>query len=294
MDVDPNLKISELERKLSEEKDRCDRLNSQSELAKSVAIREAENQRRVCLMLRETVARLEEDCKVLRERETRDREIVARLEQDNKTLREREIKDRETIKDLLEEIQQKDITFQEKLVGIELEKKKAEDKVLGWKNQHSLVSKLIDETVAEFGRKKREFVKVAEQYTCSEARSLKTSKENSTLKRKYNVEDNFHLSERAKTIDEDLPKSSVLEMAKSGRVMVDSDSEDYEEDRIPISQLINKRVAEVCEGDKKDPHSSSKCFVTPKPSKFGIHGAEGSCSEEVSKKTSAQIFSFLA
>lgn len=230
MDVDPNLKISELERKLSEEKDRCDHLNSQSELAKLAAIREVENQKRVCLMLREMVARLEEDCKILREREIRDREIVARLEQDNKTLREREIKDRETIKGLLEEIQQKDRNFKEKLLEIELEKKKAEDKVLDWKNKHSRASKLIDETVAEFGRKEREFVKLAEQYRYSEARSLKTSEENSTLKRKYNVEENFHLSEHAKEIDEELPKSSVLEMAESGReqvlVMVDSDSED--------------------------------------------------------------------
>ena len=151
------IKISELERNLTEEKDRYVMSQSQLEFAKLFASQEVDKYRRECVSLRETVARLNEDCK---------------------TMRERELRDQKSIKGLLEEIEMKDREFAEKFVELKVEirdlergKKRTQNEVDEWKKKcadcEDQLSELVNETAVEFEKKENEhkekFVVLAEQ-----------------------------------------------------------------------------------------------------------------------------------
>ncbi|ONK66828.1 uncharacterized protein A4U43_C06F12430 [Asparagus officinalis] len=186
--------ITELECKLS-----------QSELSNFVASQEIENLRRVSLMHRETLARLQED---------------------NKILRERELRDQETIEGLLGEIEKKERDSREKLLELEREKKRAQDEAFEWKNNHSGASKFIDEIVAGFERKEREFREMVlmvagQKKEGIESQALRGSEENCALDGKGKGEEIFHVKEKEKG----------------------HGSETDYDDEVPLSHFARKRLA---------------------------------------------------
>ncbi|ONK66924.1 uncharacterized protein A4U43_C06F13520 [Asparagus officinalis] len=159
---------------------------------------------------------------------------MARQEEECRATRAREIKDRGSVNALMEEIlEKKERFFREKLSEMKAE-------TLEWKSKYCGLSKLIDETVAEFAAKEREFkekcVKVEEENRDLKARLLRVPEENCP-----------DLTKHASETDEDLV------------VIVDSDSEDDHDDRVPLSRyLAKKRLAEVRERGKKDLDHSSR------------------------------------
>lgn len=92
--------IAELERQLMEERDRVTVEQSQAEVARFVARQEAEKCRRECSALQDRVAILEEECRMLSEREAKYRERNKRL---------------------MEEIEAKGRDFQEKFIEMKVE-----------------------------------------------------------------------------------------------------------------------------------------------------------------------------
>lgn len=114
-------KINELELELREEKDRLIVEQSQAEVAKFVARQEVDKCRRECSALQDRVARLEEDCGMLRKMEA---------------------KDQERIKRLVEEIEAKERDFQEMFIEMKVEirdlqcgKNRAVAKVAQWRRR---------------------------------------------------------------------------------------------------------------------------------------------------------------
>lgn len=79
---------------------------------------------------------------------------MARLQEDNKTLRERETRDHENIWGLLDEIKKKDRDLRDKYLEFECGKKRAQDEVIQLKNKYceleARVLKLVDDTLSKF------------------------------------------------------------------------------------------------------------------------------------------------
>lgn len=79
---------------------------------------------------------------------------MARLQEDNKTLRERETRDHENIWGLLDEIEKKDRDLRDKYLEFECGKKRAQDEVIQLKNKYceleARVLKLVDDTLSKF------------------------------------------------------------------------------------------------------------------------------------------------
>ncbi|ONK66896.1 uncharacterized protein A4U43_C06F13230 [Asparagus officinalis] len=230
-----------------------------SEFSSFVASQEVEDHKRVSVILREVVARLEEDCR---------------------NLRKKEQSDRETIKRLLEEMEKKERNFREKLLEIECKKKKVENAVLEWKNEYAelearVSKKHAGEDVAEFERKevelKEKLAKLADDNKDVEARAVRVSDENCTLEGKVNS----HHKEKEKKLTAEV---------------------DDGEDEIPLSKLYRKkRLAEVYEDDRKDSHCLKECSASPKLIELGCKGAQGIKTTkpvEVSEASSARISSF--
>lgn len=243
-------KIVHLEHKLLQEKDRYDLLQSESDFAKLSATQEVEKYKRECCCLRESVARLNEDCSMLREREA---------------------KDRGTIKSLLEEMEAKEREFREKLVELKVEisclesgKRRAKDEVREWMEKYGEVEawvlRLFDEN------------RLLKEKGTAAAKNVEGD-------RKVKVEEeNFCLVEKGKRvesagqIDEEMPKR------KHGAVVVDADNRgergssesDVDEGRAPLRK---KRCVEVSKGAKKDSDSSKECSVPLQ--QHQISGARG-------------------
>ncbi|XP_020270118.1 uncharacterized protein LOC109845291 isoform X2 [Asparagus officinalis] len=245
-------------------------IESHSHLSNLTASQEIENLKRMNHVLTKTVASLEED---------------------NKTFREKELRDRETeINEWVGEMQKttdRDFFREKKLLELEFEKKRERDEVVEWKNRYceleARVSKLIDETVAEFERKEREvqemIAEVEEENRELKARALRVSDERCTLGGKRYEEGNFHVKEKEKE-----------------HIEIDDD----DDDEIPPRHSTKKRLAEGS-------HSSKECSVSPKPTEFKRNGWKGASfrgehvqtplgsvtkEQEFSKGTPIQIFNF--
>ncbi|XP_020244046.1 uncharacterized protein LOC109822281 isoform X1 [Asparagus officinalis] len=229
--------IIELELKLEEEKDRYRDLKSHLKLSKLAASQEIDNQRRVCLM---------------------QREVMARLQEDNKTLREREARDQETLKCLLEEMAKKDRDFREKLLEFECGEKRAQCEVLEWKSKYceleARVSRLIGETVAGFERKEREI----------QEKIFELAEENRNLKIRALMvsEGNCYYDFKGKEINvEENPRPIEKEKERTSEIG------EEDEDEVPLSHLIKKRLADAS-------HSSKEFFASQKPSEPGRNGGK--------------------
>ena len=213
------LKISKLQRKLLEEKDRYDLSQSESTFAKLVSSQEADRCRRECSSLRETVLRLKEDCS---------------------TLREREARDQQAIKGLLEAIERKEREYFElkmENADLEREKRRAQDEVFLWKEKYGEVEaqalRLFDEN-----RKLKEKEKAAAE----KAKGREYGELESVILKV--VEKKFHLKNvkgrPESEIDEELQSPEPRRERKFAAVGGDS---------IPLSK---KRHVEVSEGNEKD------------------------------------------
>ncbi|XP_020244850.1 uncharacterized protein LOC109822971 isoform X3 [Asparagus officinalis] len=230
--------IIELELKLEEEKDRYRDLKSHLKLSKLAASQEIDNQRRVCLM---------------------QREVMARLQEDNKTLREREARDQETLKCLLEEMAKKDRDFREKLLEFECGEKRAQCEVLEWKSKYceleARVSRLIGETVAGFERKEREI----------QEKIFELAEENRNLKIRASMvsEGNCYYDFKGKEINVEENPRDPIEKEKERTSEIDEE----DEDEVPLSHLIKKRLADAS-------HSSKEFFASQKPSEPGRNGGK--------------------